>query len=508
MNGPALDPSKETSDLRCPIGLDQWVNWRHEGFTRLPVVYVASSTTCPPTWENFSRSPASVLLESAQSGRFTYLCDRPARLIIGRDRGADVWTGDGAVKITTIAGDPLAVLKNILQEANAPRLPGWPAMSGGLMGVFGYDLVRTCERLPFSAKRDLTLPLYAMIETSELFVYDHPGRTLRIVAWTDTTIQDRPLAELFSEGCAVVNRAWKRWQQSLAATASSSSSNESSRDVGIEVSFTPEAFKAAVRRAKEYIASGDTYQVNLSLRRSQRTDASPIAIYEALRRINPSPYMGLLRMPTFSLVCGSPELLVRLEDGIVRSRPIAGTRPRGTEAVQNARLSCELLANEKERAEHLMLVDLIRNDIGRVAEFGSVHVSEFMAVENYSHVMHIVSQVEGRLASGQSWDCVLRAMFPGGTITGCPKIRTMEIIEELEPVGRGFYTGALGWISYSGEMELNIVIRSMLVHEGVAYVQSGAGIVADSEPDRELDETNRKARALWLALDEATRTNG
>jgi para-aminobenzoate synthetase component 1 len=217
--------------------------------------------------------------------------------------------------------------------------------------------------------------------------------------------------------------------------------------------------------------------------------------------------MGLLQIPSFSLISGSPELLVRLEGGVISSRPIAGTRPRGGEADQNARFSSELLASEKERAEHLMLVDLIRNDIGRVAEFGSVHVPEFMTVENYSHVMHIVSQVEGRLAVGQTWENVLKSMFPGGTITGCPKIRTMQIIEELEPVGRGFYTGALGWISYSGEMEMNILIRSMLLRDGVASVQSGAGIVADSEPERELDETNRKAQALWLALEKAGRAH-
>jgi len=213
--------------------------------------------------------------------------------------------------------------------------------------------------------------------------------------------------------------------------------------------------------------------------------------------------MGLLRMPDFALVCGSPELLVRMIDGIVVSRPIAGTRPRGDDPVRDLDLSAELVASEKERAEHLMLVDLIRNDIGRVADWGSVAVREFMAVERYSHVMHLVSEVEGRLADGRTWVDVMRAMFPGGTITGCPKIRTMEIIEELEPVGRGFYTGSLGWISYDGNMEMNIIIRSMLVQDGVAHVQAGAGIVADSQPESEFDEAMQKARALWVALEMA-----
>ncbi|MEO7599848.1 MAG: anthranilate synthase component I family protein, partial [Opitutus sp.] len=205
--------------------------------------------------------------------------------------------------------------------------------------------------------------------------------------------------------------------------------------------------------------------------------------------------------------CGSPELLVRLANGVISSRPIAGTRPRGDAAAQDSAYSAELLASPKERAEHLMLVDLIRNDIGRVAEFGSVHVTEFMAVEQYSHVMHIVSQVEGRLAIGRTWVDVFCSLFPGGTITGCPKVRTMEVIEELEPVGRGFYTGALGWISYNGEMEMNIIIRSMLIKDGVAHVQAGAGIVADSQPDCELDEALRKAKALWIALDRANQSN-
>ena len=482
------------------------MNWHREGYTRLPVVKIIPSTNCPRSWENLTRSPAHVLLESAQAGRFTYVCDQPERVIVGQEDGAECWTGDFASGSRRIEGEPLAVLSGILQAARAPCLRGWPAMSGGLIGAFGYDLVRTFERLPLSAKRDRSLPLYVMIETRELFIYDHVSRNVGIIVWVDASDQKRILEEQFSKACTTVARAGERWEQSLLAAAPSLSESPSV-EPDVNVSFTPEAFKTAVRRVKEYIAAGDTYQVNLSLRRTQRTTASAGGIYETLRRINPSPYMGLLQIPNFSLISGSPELLVRLEGGVVSSRPIAGTRPRGSEADQNARLSTELLASEKERAEHLMLVDLIRNDIGRVAEFGSVHVPEFMTVENYSHVMHIVSQVEGRLAAGQTWEHVLKSMFPGGTITGCPKIRTMEIIEELEPVGRGFYTGALGWISYSGEMEMNILIRSMLLRNGIAQVQSGAGIVADSEPERELDETNRKAQALWLALEKTSRAH-
>jgi para-aminobenzoate synthetase component 1 len=386
-------------------------------------------------------------------------------------------------------------------------------MAGGLIALFGYDLVRTWEKLPVRAKRDLAVPLYAAIETAELFVYDHRERTLTAVVWCDVAERSESMAAQFRATHETALRALDRWQRDVSAGGHNHISEAVAKDTplvpattnGATASFSPAEFQEAVRRVQAYIAAGDTYQVNLSLRASRRTAVPAIAIYEELRRVNPSPYMGLFQLPEFSLVCGSPELLVRLADGIVSSRPIAGTRPRGSIPDEDSTLSAELFASPKEKAEHLMLVDLIRNDIGRVAEFGSVHVKEFMALERYSHVMHIVSQVEGRIAEGNSWVDVFRSMFPGGTITGCPKIRTMEIIEELEPVGRGFYTGALGWISYGGAMEMNIIIRSMLVQDSVAHVQSGAGIVADSQPARELDESLRKAQALWVALERANR---
>jgi para-aminobenzoate synthetase component 1 len=492
------------------FSLENWQNWQREGFTRLPAVRVERAVFLPASWEGFTDAAATILLESANTGRFSYLCDRPARVIMGCNEGAEIWAGDCSLQLGACPGQPLSVLRSIIADLKVPKLNGWPAMTGGLMGVLGYDLVHTWERLPMAAKRDLAMPLYAMIEPRELFVYDHHDATLGIVVWCDVSSDPTALSLAFRNGEEAVRGAWARWQ--------SGGGRKQERpqtpppvvySPGTMLpSFTPDEFRSAVRRALEYIAAGDTYQVNLSLRTSRAVSVPPETIYEALRRVNPSPYMGLLRLPEFALVCGSPELLVRLEDGIVSSRPIAGTRPRGDAAAQDTHFSAELLASEKERAEHLMLVDLIRNDIGRVAEFGSVHVAEFMALEHYSHVMHIVSQVEGRLAAGQTWVEVLQSMFPGGTITGCPKIRTIEIIEELEPVGRCFYTGALGWISYAGEMEMNIVIRSMLVQHGVAHVQAGAGIVADSQPDRELDEALRKAQALWVALDEATKHRG
>lgn len=494
------------------ISLEDWKLWRQQGCTRLPVVSVINEPVRPASWSSFANCAAMVLLESAQAGRYTYLCDRPRRVILGRAEAAEVWTQDCATRLRTVEGKPLEVLQSLLAETKAPELPGWPAMAGGLMGALGYDVVRSWEKLPLRAHRDRSLPLYAMVETADVFIYDEVERVLRVVVWSDAPADAAALADEFRRAQENVDVALARWRERCARNPAEcghkSHSSQVDRTANPPPSFSSEGFQAAVQRALCYIAAGDTYQVNLSLRTSRTTNVPPEQIFDSLRAVNPSPYMGLLRVPGFALVCGSPELLVRLEGGVVSSRPIAGTRPRGTFGSQDSEYSAELFASEKERAEHLMLVDLIRNDIGRVAEFGSVQVKEFMMLERYSHVMHIVSQVEGRLAAGQTWVEVFRSMFPGGTITGCPKIRTMEIIEELEPVGREFYTGALGWISYTGEMAMNIIIRSMTIHAGVASVQAGAGIVADSQPDRELDEAQRKAQALWVALDNTTNTHG
>jgi para-aminobenzoate synthetase component 1 len=257
-------------------------------------------------------------------------------------------------------------------------------------------------------------------------------------------------------------------------------------------------FEAAVRQILAYISAGDTYQVNLSTR-LEVPAVDPALAYAALREANPSPYMGLLSLPAGTLACGSPELLVEVVGGRIASRPIAGTRPRGADAAADAAWAQELAGDTKERAEHLMLVDLLRNDVGRVAAPGSVHVPEFMAVERYSHVMHLVSQVEGRLASGLGPAEVVRALFPGGTITGAPKVRTMQVIAELEPVARGFYTGSIGWVGANGDLCLNIVIRSLWTTGGRSFIQAGAGIVADSRPEREHAESWRKAQAPLLA---------
>jgi para-aminobenzoate synthetase component 1 len=269
---------------------------------------------------------------------------------------------------------------------------------------------------------------------------------------------------------------------------------------GLSTSMSKQFYQDAVRRIQQYIGQGDVFQVNLSLRQSRPTHVSSETLYEWLRMVNPSPYMGMLRTPSFALVSASPELLVKLDGGQLTTRPIAGTRRRGISPEEDRAMEDELLSNEKERAEHVMMVDLERNDLGRVAEYGTVKVPELMTVERYSHVMHLVSQVEGKLAPGKDALDVLAAVFPGGTITGAPKIRTMEIIEELEPTRRGPYTGSMGWIDYSGNMEFNIIIRTIAVMDGICHIQAGAGIVIDSNPEREFYESLSKAKALWKAV--------
>jgi para-aminobenzoate synthetase component 1 len=276
----------------------------------------------------------------------------------------------------------------------------------------------------------------------------------------------------------------------------------------MRLSLGREAFIAAVGAAKERIGAGETYQVNLSARQSRPLPAPPERIYEALRRLNPSPYMALLRFPAVTVVSGSPELLLSVADGRMETHPIAATRPRGATPEADEALAAELTASAKECAEHLMMVDLLRNDLGRVADFGSVSMVDFMAIERYSHVMHLVSQIEGRLAAGRTICDAIAALFPGGTITGAPKVRTMEIIGELEPDRRGIYTGAIGWLGYNDNLKLNIAIRTLVAVGGETHVQSGAGIVADSDPDREFEESLNKARALWLAVERAAAEGG
>ncbi|MEX2382648.1 MAG: anthranilate synthase component I family protein [Opitutales bacterium] len=503
------------SDEDILISFAQWQAWA-ETCTWLPLVRFCRQREIPPCWFSFwESSPRSLLLESGKAGRFTILVPEVTQWIVGEEESARLFAvhepSGKAEQKTTFAGSPIEVLRGWLRRNRGPRLPNLPPFSGGLAGAFSYDLVRSLEKLPSRAIKDIEFPLYTLAVVSEALVYDHHQKSLYSIVWSPRPMLpgSTGLEDAYAIATLTAQKNESRW---IVAEAKPFSGNKSPPPFTREntaISFPPEVtlnraeFTRAAEEIQEYIASGDSYQVNLSIRETRPLSAAPELIYEKLRRINPSPYMALLRFPGWTLVSASPELLVRLVNGKLETRPIAGTRPRDHTGYSDQAMTEELVAHPKERAEHLMLVDLLRNDLGRVSRFGSVRVPDYMTTETYSHVIHIVSHVEGILAEGKDALDVLAATFPGGTITGAPKIRTMEIIEELEPARRGPYTGSIGWISFAGEMELNITIRTLLAAAGKAHVQAGAGIVADSCPEREYDESLNKAKALWAAMQEA-----
>jgi para-aminobenzoate synthetase component 1 len=459
------------------------------GWTHLPYLARFRSDRLPASWEAFFTGRHHAVLESGRTGSLTIAVPAAARAtLFFADGRVVLHAEDGAHE--EAAEKPLAYLRRWSREVRAPRLAGWPAFQGGLIALLGYDLAAQFEPVrPRSA--DVRVPLAAFLEAHEACVFDAAKQELTVVVLC-------PVGSPNSALRAARARAFDlaaRWSASAAAPALPPSAAPA---VPLAVSFDEPGFVRAVARCQEYIAAGDTYQVNLSTR-LEVPPIDPLLAYEALRAANPSPYMGFVRLPGAALACGSPELLVEVAAGRVTSRPIAGTRPRGADEAADLAWARELAGDTKEKAEHLMLVDLLRNDVGRVSRPGTVRVPEFMAVERYSHVMHLVSQVEGDLAAGAGPADVVRALFPGGTVTGAPKVRTMQIIAELEPVARAYYTGSLGWIGASGELCLNIIIRSLWSAEGRAFVQAGAGIVADSVPAREYAESLRKAQAPLLA---------
>ncbi|WP_100332942.1 anthranilate synthase component I family protein [Bacillus alkalisoli] len=434
--------------------------------------------------------PYHVILESGRGGRYCIAGLDPIAIVKGKGSTLHIQYMDGNKE--EILGNPLDNMKVWMQQHEGEALEGYPSFNGGAIGYVSYDSVRYIENIPVLAEDDLHIPDLYFLLFDDVFIYDKELKVLNIIVQGnkgDTTILNERLTEyvsMWSENADSVSYPFEGQIQSA-------------ENINREVSFTEHSFVKAVEKVQNYISKGDVFQVNLSVRQAEALKTHPMEIYTELREVNPSPYMGYLQLPEFQLISASPELLVKREGTEISTRPIAGTRSRGKDEKEDMDLAKELIENEKERAEHVMLVDLERNDLGRVAEFGSVEVNEFMVIEKYSHVMHIVSNVRGTLQQGKDAFDLIKATFPGGTITGAPKIRTMEIIEELEPVRRSVYTGSLGWIGYNGDMELNITIRTMLAKDGRAYVQAGAGIVIDSVPEREYKESLKKAAALWRA---------
>jgi anthranilate synthase component 1 len=474
--------------------------------TAIPVwcEFLFDVDTAVTAYAKLRRPPFGFLLESVVGGeqwaRYSFVGNRVSEAWRLAGNEMSRWSeGQGWEGVAT--DDPLADLDARLSEWKPAEIPGLPRFWGGAVGFFGYDVVRRFEHLPDEPENDLGTPDGLFVFTDVVLAIDNlKGRAMAIAV--ARVSGDADVAELRVAYDEAVGRARELVGELRAADAPAALELRPEPDADPEFtsSMTREQFESGVERIREYIRAGDAFQVVLSQRLSTELEGEPFDLYRALRSLNPSPYLYFLELDGLTLVGSSPEVLVRLEDDVVTVRPIAGTRPRGATPDEDRELAEDLLADEKELAEHRMLVDLGRNDVGRVAEYGSVTVPERMIVERYSHVMHVVSQVEGRLAEDRSALDVLAACFPAGTVSGAPKIRAMEIIDELEPVRRGPYAGAVGHISWGGRrMDTAITIRTVLVHEGRAYVQAGAGIVADSVPASEYEETLNKARALLRA---------
>jgi anthranilate synthase component 1 len=430
----------------------------------------AYSLLCPPGMPGF-------LLESVEGGerlaRYSFIGFEPKRLDLG-------------------AGDPLAALRSVAAEATAP-VKGVPRFHGGAVGYLGYETARHFERLPVAQGAPPPMPESAFLRAEDLAVFDHVTRRLKLL-----TIH-RPDREDYAAAVGRIDEMEKRLASDQVATF-----ERGTDGARWESNVTPGQFHAMVDAAKEHILAGDAFQIVVSQRFRKPLDASAFDVYRCLRAINPSPYMYFLSLGGDRHVVGtSPEKLVQVEGKRVETRPLAGTRRRGADPAEDERLEKELLTDLKERAEHVMLVDLGRNDVGRVARPGTVKVDRLMEVERYSHVMHISSTVSGELRAGCTSLDALRAAFPAGTVSGAPKIRAMEVIAELEPDQRGVYAGALGYVSFGGNLDMAITLRTVVVAEGIAYVQAGAGVVADSRPEREFEETLEKAGAMFKAIEMA-----
>ncbi len=441
----------------------------------------------------------SFLLESIEGGekwaRYSFIGFEPALIFRSKGTTVEVLKKGAAVRRVE-STDPLGVLRELMQEYVPVETPGLPRFCGGAVGYLSYDAVRFIERLPMQASDDLNFYDAVFMITETILIFDTLGNTIKIVcnAHVDGSA---PAEKVYSQAKDKIENIITRLRKPAAAVQSESFGAE---PVAVSSNMEPERFKSIVRKAKEYITAGDIIQVVVSQRFQAKLEGDSFNLYRAIRRINPSPYMYYLALGDLTIVGASPEVLVRVEGGHIELRPIAGTRPRGKTEEEDAFLVKDLLSDPKEIAEHVMLVDLGRNDVGRVSQMGTVTVPEFLTIEKYSHVMHIVSDVRGTLQPGRSSFDVLKACFPAGTVSGAPKVRAMEIIEELEPYTRGPYAGAVGYFSFSGNMDFCIVIRTLLVKNGMVYFQAGAGIVADSQPDNELQETVNKARALVKAL--------
>src|SRR5215471_1132878 len=455
--------------------------------------------------------PYAFLLESVEGGekwaRYSFLGSEPSMVFTAKGKRLSVRYADGRVE-NLEAESPFAALRELLGRFQPVAVPGLPRFQGGAVGYVSYDMVRHVEELPRLATDDLKLPDAVFLFTDSLLVFDNLRHRLLVIGNAhitdrDPAALDRAYDEAATRIAALLEKLGRPARPPAPLTVPAVEPLLAMGEEGFGSTMDETTFMDRVRQAKEYIAAGDAYQIVVARRLDTELHADPFTVYRALRSINPSPYLFFLRLGKTSIVGSSPEVLVRMEDGRVEERPIAGTHPRGKNEMDDERLAGEMQSDPKERAEHVMLVDLGRNDVGRVSEIGSVEVTELMVVERYSHVMHIVSNVVGRLRDGLDAFDAFAATFPQGTVSGAPKIRAMEIIDELETVRRGIYAGAVGYFSYTGNTDTAIALRTLLVKNNRVYIQAGGGVVADSDPGAEFEESVNKARAMVRALQAA-----
>ena len=430
-------------------------------------------------------------------GRYSFLGSRPSLIFKSRGNRIEI-IEDGDRKEFETEKDPLICLKDLMSRYRPVKLPDLPRFFGGAVGFLGYDMVRFFERLPDDAIDDLDLPDSLFMVTDTIVIFDNISGKIKVVSNAYT--EGRDMESAYRQAAKKVDEVISMLRSPLPAPNKTKAEKAVKK---VASNFNKRDFMDIVEKAREYIRAGDIFQVVLSQRFETENYEDPLEVYRAIRALNPSPYMFLLKMGDLSLVGASPEVLVRVEEGEITLRPIAGTRKRGKDLFEDQALEKELLADPKERAEHIMLVDLGRNDVGRVAGVGSVDINELMVIERYSHVMHIVSNVRGKLKDGLDSYDVIRACFPAGTVSGAPKVRAMEIIEELEPTRRGPYAGAVGYFSFTGNTDICITIRTVLLKGNKAYVQAGAGIVAYSDAESEYEETINKAKGMITALEMA-----
>lgn len=432
-------------------------------------------------------------------GRYSFLAAGPYRQLLARGTRVTEIAGESVRE--TEAADPLEMLRDRLREVRAADVPGLPPFAGGAVGFVGYDVVRYIEHLPHAPQDDRQLPDMAFGFYDRMVVFDQVNKTMFVIATAHVQRHAGDAASAYRDAQRTVDAMVDRLATPSDGLCCSDIATDGEPSVAYRSNFPAEPFQDAVRRCVEYIRAGDVFQVVISQRLELTIQADPFEVYRTLRIVNPSPFMFFLRTPGVTLVGSSPEIMCRVVDGKVTVRPLAGTRRRGATEEDDRRLADELLADPKERAEHAMLVDLGRNDVGRVAQYGSVELTDVMVIERYSHVMHITSNVTGMLRPDCDAFDALRACLPAGTVSGAPKVRAMEIIDELEPHRRGPYAGAVGYIDYRGNMDTCIALRTIVIQGDRAYVQAGAGIVADSVPELEYQETLNKARGLLKAIE-------